>query len=67
LGLRRVDDQWQVWSDEQLIDSAPVVVLAGAADIQKFSQSADLPLKRIRGQITRLPQTQASAALRSVV
>lgn len=50
-----------------MIDSAPVVVLAGAADIQKFSQSADLPLKRIRGQITRLPQTQASAALRSVV
>ncbi|MEQ4283242.1 bifunctional tRNA (5-methylaminomethyl-2-thiouridine)(34)-methyltransferase MnmD/FAD-dependent 5-carboxymethylaminomethyl-2-thiouridine(34) oxidoreductase MnmC [Pseudomonas syringae] len=67
LELRRVDDQWQVWSHEQLIDSAPVVVLAGAADIQQFSQSADLPLKRIRGQITRLPQTQASTALRSVV
>ncbi|KWS19430.1 bifunctional tRNA (5-methylaminomethyl-2-thiouridine)(34)-methyltransferase MnmD/FAD-dependent 5-carboxymethylaminomethyl-2-thiouridine(34) oxidoreductase MnmC [Pseudomonas syringae] len=67
LELRRVDDQWQVWSEEQLIDSAPVVVLAGAADIQQFSQSADLPLKRIRGQITRLPQTQASTALRSVV
>ncbi|MCF5295628.1 FAD-dependent 5-carboxymethylaminomethyl-2-thiouridine(34) oxidoreductase MnmC, partial [Pseudomonas syringae] len=65
--LRRVDDQWQVWSEEQLVDSAPVVVLAGAADIQQFSQSADLPLKRIRGQITRLPQTQASTALRSVV
>ncbi|MBI6753330.1 bifunctional tRNA (5-methylaminomethyl-2-thiouridine)(34)-methyltransferase MnmD/FAD-dependent 5-carboxymethylaminomethyl-2-thiouridine(34) oxidoreductase MnmC [Pseudomonas syringae] len=67
LELRRVDDQWQVWSEERLIDSAPVVVLAGAADIQQFSQSADLPLKRIRGQITRLPQTQASTALRSVV
>ena len=67
LELRRVDDQWQVWSDEQLIDSAPVVVLAGAADIKQFSQSADLPLKRIRGQITRLPQTPASMGLRSVV
>ncbi|AQL38918.1 bifunctional tRNA (5-methylaminomethyl-2-thiouridine)(34)-methyltransferase MnmD/FAD-dependent 5-carboxymethylaminomethyl-2-thiouridine(34) oxidoreductase MnmC [Pseudomonas syringae] len=67
LELRRVDDQWQVWSDTQLIDSAPVVVLAGAADIKQFSQSAELPLKRIRGQITSLPQTGASAALRTVV
>lgn len=67
LELRRVDDQWQVWGGEQLIDSASVVVLAGAADIKQFSQSAELPLKRIRGQITRLPQTQASTALRSVV
>ncbi|WP_024646325.1 bifunctional tRNA (5-methylaminomethyl-2-thiouridine)(34)-methyltransferase MnmD/FAD-dependent 5-carboxymethylaminomethyl-2-thiouridine(34) oxidoreductase MnmC [Pseudomonas syringae] len=67
LELRRVDDQWQVWGGAQLIDSAPVVVLTGAADIKQFSQSAELPLKRIRGQITRLPQTQASTALRSVV
>ncbi|KPX33911.1 MULTISPECIES: bifunctional tRNA (5-methylaminomethyl-2-thiouridine)(34)-methyltransferase MnmD/FAD-dependent 5-carboxymethylaminomethyl-2-thiouridine(34) oxidoreductase MnmC [Pseudomonas syringae group] len=67
LALKRVDDQWQVWGDEQLIDSAPVVVLAGAADIKQFSQSADLPLKRIRGQITSLAQTDTSAALRSVV
>ncbi|KPC32983.1 tRNA 5-methylaminomethyl-2-thiouridine biosynthesis bifunctional protein MnmC [Pseudomonas syringae pv. cilantro] len=67
LELRRIDDQWQVWGDAQLIDSAPVVVLAGAADIKQFSQSADLPLKRIRGQITRLAQTQASTALRTVV
>ncbi|MFA1027804.1 Bifunctional tRNA U34 oxidoreductase [Pseudomonas syringae pv. helianthi] len=67
LELRRVDDQWQAWGNERLIDRAPVVVLAGAADIQQFTQTADLPLKRIRGQITRLPQTQASAALRSVV
>ncbi|MEX5569301.1 bifunctional tRNA (5-methylaminomethyl-2-thiouridine)(34)-methyltransferase MnmD/FAD-dependent 5-carboxymethylaminomethyl-2-thiouridine(34) oxidoreductase MnmC [Pseudomonas syringae] len=67
LELRRVDDQWQVWSDAQLIDSAPVVVLAGAADIKQFSQSAELPLKRIRGQITSLPQTGASAALRTVL
>ncbi|KPB84611.1 bifunctional tRNA (5-methylaminomethyl-2-thiouridine)(34)-methyltransferase MnmD/FAD-dependent 5-carboxymethylaminomethyl-2-thiouridine(34) oxidoreductase MnmC [Pseudomonas syringae pv. tomato] len=67
LELRRVDDQWQVWSDAQLIDSAPVVVLAGAADIKQFSQSAELPLKRIRGQITSLPHTGASAALRTVV
>ncbi|MBX8500150.1 bifunctional tRNA (5-methylaminomethyl-2-thiouridine)(34)-methyltransferase MnmD/FAD-dependent 5-carboxymethylaminomethyl-2-thiouridine(34) oxidoreductase MnmC [Pseudomonas lijiangensis] len=67
LELRRVDGQWQAWDQEQMIDSAPVVVLAGAADIKQFAQSADLPLKRIRGQITRLPQTEASQVLGTVV
>ena len=67
LELRRVDGQWQAWDQGQMIDIAPVVVLAGAADIKQFAQSADLPLKRIRGQITRLPQTEASQVLGTVV
>ena len=64
LDLRRVDDHWQAWDGEHLLASAPVVVLAGAAEVQRF---ADLPLKRIRGQITRLPQTAESQALSTVV
>jgi tRNA 5-methylaminomethyl-2-thiouridine biosynthesis bifunctional protein len=44
-----------------------VVILAGAADIKQFSASAGLPLKRIRGQITRLAQTANSTALSTVV
>ena len=67
LELRQVGGQWQAWDNERLIDSAPVVVLAGAADIKQFPQSAELPLKRIRGQITRLPETPASTALSTVV
>jgi tRNA 5-methylaminomethyl-2-thiouridine biosynthesis bifunctional protein len=43
------------------------VVLAGAAEIQRFAQSAELPLKRIRGQITRLAETAASQTLATVV
>lgn len=65
--LRKIDDQWQAFDGERLIATAPVVVLAGAADIKRFPQSADLPLKRIRGQITRLAQTTQSQALTSVV
>lgn len=65
--LRREGDQWQAWGGEVLLDAAPVVILAGAADIKRFPASADLPLKRIRGQITRLPQTEASQALSTVV
>ncbi|WP_122710246.1 bifunctional tRNA (5-methylaminomethyl-2-thiouridine)(34)-methyltransferase MnmD/FAD-dependent 5-carboxymethylaminomethyl-2-thiouridine(34) oxidoreductase MnmC [Pseudomonas viridiflava] len=67
LELRQVGGQWQAWDNERLIDSAPVVVLAGAADIKQFPQSADLPLKRIRGQITRLKETEASTTLSTVV
>jgi len=67
LQLRKVDDQWQAWDGERLLASAAVVVLAGAADIKRFAQSAELPLKRIRGQITRLAQTPKSAALKTVV
>ena len=67
LELHRVDDQWQARDGDRVLASATVVVLAGAADIKRFALSADLPLKRIRGQITRLAQTTASAALATVV
>ncbi|MCU1734022.1 MULTISPECIES: bifunctional tRNA (5-methylaminomethyl-2-thiouridine)(34)-methyltransferase MnmD/FAD-dependent 5-carboxymethylaminomethyl-2-thiouridine(34) oxidoreductase MnmC [unclassified Pseudomonas] len=67
LQLRKVDGLWQAWDGERLLASAPVVVLAGAADIQRFEGCAGLPLKRIRGQITRLPVTAASQALNTVV
>ncbi|KIH82390.1 bifunctional tRNA (5-methylaminomethyl-2-thiouridine)(34)-methyltransferase MnmD/FAD-dependent 5-carboxymethylaminomethyl-2-thiouridine(34) oxidoreductase MnmC [Pseudomonas batumici] len=65
--LRKVDDQWQAWDADTLLGSAPVVVLAGAAEVKRFAASAGLPLKRIRGQITRLAQTADSAALKTVV
>ncbi|MFJ3470405.1 bifunctional tRNA (5-methylaminomethyl-2-thiouridine)(34)-methyltransferase MnmD/FAD-dependent 5-carboxymethylaminomethyl-2-thiouridine(34) oxidoreductase MnmC [Pseudomonas sp. NPDC090201] len=65
--LRREGDLWQAFDGERLLDSAPVVVLAGAAEIKRFPASEDLPLKRIRGQITRLAQTPASTSLSTVV
>lgn len=67
LELRKVDDQWQAFDGDRLLASAPVVVLAGAAEIKRFAQSAELPLKRIRGQITRLAETAESRALTTVV
>jgi tRNA 5-methylaminomethyl-2-thiouridine biosynthesis bifunctional protein len=67
LELRRVDGLWQAWEGDRLIGSAPVAILAGAADIKRFAQSAELPLKRIRGQITRLLETPGSRTLGTVV
>lgn len=65
--LRREEGQWQAWDGQRLLASAATVVLAGAGDVPRLAQAAQLPLKRIRGQITRLAQTAASSALRSVI
>ncbi|MES2818044.1 MAG: bifunctional tRNA (5-methylaminomethyl-2-thiouridine)(34)-methyltransferase MnmD/FAD-dependent 5-carboxymethylaminomethyl-2-thiouridine(34) oxidoreductase MnmC [Pseudomonadota bacterium] len=67
LELRRVDGQWQAWNADRLLASAPVAVLAGAAEIHQFAPAAGLPLKRIRGQISSLTATARSAALGCVV
>ena len=67
IDLQRHADGWQALVAGQVVASAPVVVLAGAADIGRFPAAAGLPLKRIRGQITRLAQTASSSELRTVV
>ncbi|QAY87453.1 bifunctional tRNA (5-methylaminomethyl-2-thiouridine)(34)-methyltransferase MnmD/FAD-dependent 5-carboxymethylaminomethyl-2-thiouridine(34) oxidoreductase MnmC [Pseudomonas arsenicoxydans] len=67
LQLCRKQGHWQAWDGDRLLASAPTVVLAGAADIKRFDFSSDLPLKRIRGQITRLHQTPESQSLSTVV
>ena len=46
---------------------APVLVLACAAEIGRLLPDANLPLKRIRGQISRLPANSLSSQLRTVV
>ena len=67
LQLQQVDGQWQAIQGGQVVASAPVVILAGAAEVKRFPATSGLPLKRIRGQITQLVETQASAALKTVV
>lgn len=67
LQLEQIDGQWLARQGEQVLASAPVVILAGAAEVKRFPAASGLPLKRIRGQITQLVETQASAALKTVV
>ncbi|MBQ0712243.1 MAG: bifunctional tRNA (5-methylaminomethyl-2-thiouridine)(34)-methyltransferase MnmD/FAD-dependent 5-carboxymethylaminomethyl-2-thiouridine(34) oxidoreductase MnmC [Porticoccus sp.] len=49
------------------IATAQVMVIACAFDSSNFSQTSHLPLKKIRGQISRLPTTKQSAALKTVL
>lgn len=67
LELRRLNGQWQAWAGERLLAEAPVVILASALEITRFTQTRGLPLKGIRGQITRLPATDGSRGLKTVI
>ncbi|ALN18424.1 bifunctional tRNA (5-methylaminomethyl-2-thiouridine)(34)-methyltransferase MnmD/FAD-dependent 5-carboxymethylaminomethyl-2-thiouridine(34) oxidoreductase MnmC [Ectopseudomonas mendocina] len=67
LSLSRRDDRWRVEGHNGVLAEAPVLVLACAAEIGRLLSDANLPLKRIRGQISRLPVSKSSSALRTVV
>jgi tRNA 5-methylaminomethyl-2-thiouridine biosynthesis bifunctional protein len=61
-------DCWQLLDARGgIIASAPAVVIAASANAMTFSQCQHLPLRRIRGQISAVPQTPASHYLRSVI
>ncbi|SEI55203.1 tRNA 5-methylaminomethyl-2-thiouridine biosynthesis bifunctional protein [Azotobacter beijerinckii] len=67
LALHRESGRWCARAGETLLARAPVAVLAGGAEIARFPEAAGLPLKRIRGQISRLPATAASQDLKTVL
>ena len=67
LSMRRQDGEWHAFGSDGPLASAPILVLAIAADATALEPPRSLPLKRIRGQITRLPATAHSQALRTVL
>lgn len=58
---------WQVLGEDGVLAEAPVVVVACATHTRRFAQTAHLPLRSIRGQITHLPATAPSAGLATVL
>ncbi|MDX2463689.1 MAG: bifunctional tRNA (5-methylaminomethyl-2-thiouridine)(34)-methyltransferase MnmD/FAD-dependent 5-carboxymethylaminomethyl-2-thiouridine(34) oxidoreductase MnmC [Porticoccus sp.] len=59
---------WQALDETGgVIATAPVIVIACGFDSSKFSQTNHLPLKKIRGQITAMPATNKSGALKTVL
>lgn len=59
--------QWLALAADGPLAIGTVVVLAGAADCAAFDCASHLPLKRIRGQISHVAATAASAALSTVL
>jgi tRNA 5-methylaminomethyl-2-thiouridine biosynthesis bifunctional protein len=65
--LHRAADGWIVSDGTGPIAAAPIVVIAGAGASASLVQTRHLPLRLIRGQLTFVPATAASRALRTVV
>lgn len=61
-------DGWTVVDEQRrTLAAAPVVILAAGVATKRYAQTRNLPLKTLRGQITLVPATTASAPLRTVV
>nr|WP_307188168.1 FAD-dependent 5-carboxymethylaminomethyl-2-thiouridine(34) oxidoreductase MnmC [Duganella sp. OV510] len=61
--LQRVGDEWQVHGpDGAILAAAPTVILASGASAGNIAQAAELPLSRLRGQVTHLPVDPAAPA-----
>ena len=63
--LERCGDNWQINNNPEL--RAPVVIIANATDAKAFALTQHLPIKSIRGQITYLPKTAPSSALKTLI
>lgn len=68
LTLQQRDARWHAIDEQgQTIADAAIAIICSAGDSQRFTQTAHLPLKTIRGQITHLRANAQSQALRSVL
>ena len=67
LSLRRTGGGWEARDLSGPIATAPVVVIAASGASAAFGETAHLPLRLIRGQLTLVPETPASRSLRTVV
>lgn len=65
--LKKTSTGWQLISDLQRIAEAETVVIAGGTNTRQFEQLSYLPLKAVRGQITKVTATAESEKLRSCV
>lgn len=59
--------QWQVFSGDSVTATAPVVILASGHGVTQFEQTAHLPVRQIRGQISAVAANAASARLQTVI
>jgi tRNA 5-methylaminomethyl-2-thiouridine biosynthesis bifunctional protein len=62
------NSSWQALNNAgSSIATAQVMVIACAFDSSRFSQTNHLPIQKTRGQISRLPATKKSSALKTVL
>jgi tRNA 5-methylaminomethyl-2-thiouridine biosynthesis bifunctional protein len=67
LDIVRTGSGWTVRDTRARTVAAPTLVIAAGAESARFAATRHIPLRAIRGQITLLPATPASLALRTVL
>lgn len=65
--LKQDKGAWMIFSQGVCVMQSQTVILATGKDLSENSHTRDLPLKRIRGQITQIPATSGSESLRTVL
>ncbi|GAA6153411.1 bifunctional tRNA (5-methylaminomethyl-2-thiouridine)(34)-methyltransferase MnmD/FAD-dependent 5-carboxymethylaminomethyl-2-thiouridine(34) oxidoreductase MnmC [Pseudoteredinibacter isoporae] len=66
--LERDGHQWQCLdSAGRLLHCSDILVIANANEARRFEQSAELPLKPVRGQVSYLDANNASKQLQAVI
>ncbi|MCJ8169136.1 bifunctional tRNA (5-methylaminomethyl-2-thiouridine)(34)-methyltransferase MnmD/FAD-dependent 5-carboxymethylaminomethyl-2-thiouridine(34) oxidoreductase MnmC [Atopomonas sediminilitoris] len=65
--INNVDEIWHVSAADGRQMRSPVLVLANAVQAKSFAETAHLPHKAIRGQVTHIPPTAYSQQLKTVL
>ena len=61
-------DLWKLYDkQQQVIDSAEILIIANAHGCRQFSQTEFLDIKPLRGQVSHLPSERGIAALETVI
>lgn len=67
LSIQKTASGWKVISSSAAIAEADIVVIANANDAVQFEQSKHIPLAAIRGQLSSLQATAATANLNTIL
>lgn len=67
VSLERQDGSWIARDGEAELARAPIAILAGAHHVRALPQAAHLPIRTLKGQVTRLPATAESNHLGTVL
>jgi tRNA 5-methylaminomethyl-2-thiouridine biosynthesis bifunctional protein len=67
LSLDYAERQWQLSDATSFLTAADTVIIANSSDARLFSQTQELPLKTIRGQISLLDSSAELSALNTVI
>ncbi len=61
------NDQWRVFKNDDLLASGHICIICNAHEAREFEQTSELPLKKIRGQVTHITHSEELAGIKSVI